>query len=118
MDEERAKKNLIVELTLEFSFLVKNYCEQLETARKYNLANQFFRSCTAIGALVREAQNCESKAYFIHKMKIATKEGDETEYWLLLSRHYKNVPPPEMLFSKLESINKILNRIITTSKGK
>ncbi len=31
-----------------------------------------------------EAQNGESKADFIHKMKIAAKEADETQYWLLL----------------------------------
>jgi four helix bundle protein len=118
MEEERAKKNLIVELTLEFSFLIMEYCDLLESKRKYNLANQLFRSGTAIGALVREAQNCESKADFIHKMKIAAKEGDETEYWLLLSKQLKELSAPEILFSKLSSINKILNRIITTSKSK
>jgi four helix bundle protein len=39
-----------------------------------------------MGANVREAQNAESKADFIHKIKVATKEADETEYWLLLCR--------------------------------
>ncbi len=117
MDEERAGKNLIVELTLEFSYLVMDYCDQLEAVRKYNLAKQLFRSGTAIVALVREAQNCESRADFIHKMKIAAKEGDETEYWLLLARKVKNAPPEEILFEKLKSINRILNRIIATSKS-
>ncbi|MBS1659336.1 MAG: four helix bundle protein [Bacteroidetes bacterium] len=117
MDEERAAKNLIVELTLEFSYLIMDYCDQLEAARKYNLANPLFRSGTAIGALVREAQNSESKADFIHKLKIAAKEGDETEHWLLLARKVKNAPPAEILFEKLKSINRILNRIIATSKS-
>jgi four helix bundle protein len=31
-----------------------------------------------------ETQNAESKAGFIHKMKIAAKEANETQYWLLL----------------------------------
>jgi hypothetical protein len=29
---------------------------------------------------IREAQNTESQADFIHKFKIAAKEADETEY--------------------------------------
>ncbi len=37
-----------------------------------------FRSGTSIGANVREAQGCESKADFIHKMKIAYKEAEES----------------------------------------
>jgi four helix bundle protein len=118
MEEERAKKNMIMELTLEFSILTMKYCDLLESKRKYNIANQLFRSATAIGALVREAQNCESKADFIHKMKIAAKEGDETQYWFQLSKEYNDFPPPEELFTKLNSINKILSKIITTSKQK
>jgi len=33
---------------------------------------------------IREAQNAESNPDFIHKLKIAAKEAEETEYWLLL----------------------------------
>ncbi len=118
MEEQRAKKNLIVELTFNFSIHLIEYCELLESQRKFNMANQLFRSGTAIGALVREAQNSESKADFIHKLKIAGKEGDETEYWLLLCQQAESYPdPPEHLFVELKSINKILNKIITTSKS-
>jgi four helix bundle protein len=41
-----------------------------------------FRSGTAIGALVREAEYGISKADFRNKMSIALKEANETEYWL------------------------------------
>jgi four helix bundle protein len=117
MDEERAGKNLMVELTLAFSYLIMDSCDQLEAARKHNLANQLFCSGKAIGALVREEQNCESKADFLHKMKIAAKEGDETEYGLLLAKNIDDSPPSSILFDKLKSINRILNRIITTGKS-
>jgi four helix bundle protein len=40
------------------------------------MASQIFRSGTSIGANIREAQNAESKADFIHKFKIAAKEAD------------------------------------------
>jgi four helix bundle protein len=42
------------------------------------------RSGTAIGALIRESEQAESKADFIHKLSISLKETNETEYWLLL----------------------------------
>ena len=61
------------------------------------MANQLFKSGTSIGSNVREAQNAESKADFIHKMKIAAKEADETEYWLGLCNESKNYPKTEEL---------------------
>jgi four helix bundle protein len=39
------------------------------------MASQIFRSGTAIVANIREAQNAESKADFIHKFKISAKGG-------------------------------------------
>jgi four helix bundle protein len=51
------------------------------------MANQLFKSGTSIHANIREAQNAESKADFIHKMKIAAKEAEETEGWILLCQH-------------------------------
>jgi len=42
------------------------------------------RSGTAVGALIRETQNAESKIDFIHKVGIAQKECDEFLYWLEL----------------------------------
>jgi len=111
------KDNLIVKLTFEFSLLIIDFTEALEAKRKFNLSNQLFRSGTSVGANVREAQNAESKADFIHKMKIAAKEADETEYWLLLCKQSKNYEDPKELIEKIESINKILSKIISSAKG-
>ena len=82
--QSNKNKNLIVDLTFEFALKIIKYVELLERNRKYVIARQLLRSGTSIGANVREAQNAESKADFIHKFKIAAKESDETEYWLLL----------------------------------
>ena len=57
---------------------------------------------TSIGANVREAKNAESKADFIHKMKVAAKEAGESEYWLILCKLSKNYPKNEILLEKLE----------------
>lgn len=108
--------NLIVRLSFEFSLDVIEYCESLEEKRKYVLANQLLKSGTSIGANIREAQNAESKADFVHKFKIAAKEVEETEYWLDLCTHAAKYPTPYGLSTKLESIKNIVNKIIITSK--
>ena len=110
--------NLIVKLTFEFALEVIDYCETLESKRKFVLANQLLKSGTSIGANVWEAQNAESKNDFIHKFKIAAKEMDETEYWLLLCKHTRNYQKNESLLKKLESISKVINKIISSSKIK
>lgn len=112
------KKNLIVDLTFNFALKIIEFTELLELKKRYNMANQLFRSGTSIGANVREAQNAESKADFIHKLKISAKEADETYYWLLLCEHSKNYPNPEGLITEIESINRVLSKIIATSKTK
>lgn len=110
------KDNLIVELSFEFALLIIDFTTLLEQMKKFSLANQLFRSGTSIGANIREAQNAESKNDFIHKLKLAAKEADETEYWLLLCKHAPLLPTPDLLLSKLESIQKVLSKIIASTK--
>jgi four helix bundle protein len=108
--------NEILDVSFEFALEIIEFAEILENKRKYVLANQVLKSGTSIGANVREAQNAESKADFIHKMKIAAKEADENDYWLLLCHYSKNYPETNDLQNKLTSIKKLLNKIISSSK--
>lgn len=110
--------NPILKLTFEFSLEVIKYVETLEELKKYVIAKQLLRSATSIGANVREAQNAESKADFIHKMKIAHKEADETQYWLELCSASKSYPTNKELEEKIFVIIKILSKIIGSSKNK
>jgi four helix bundle protein len=112
------KPNLIVDLTFMFALKIIEYTELLELKKRWNMANQLFRSGTSIGANVREAQNAESIADFIHKMKVAAKEADETEYWLTLCKKARTYPDPNELLLEVESINKVLSKIVSTSKSK
>ncbi|MEW6469405.1 MAG: four helix bundle protein [Bacteroidota bacterium] len=113
---EEGKKNLIVDLTFAFSLAIIEYTELLESKRKYNMANQLFCCGTSIGANVREAQNAESKRDFIHKLKIAAKEAEETEYWLLLCKNAKSYPDCDELLAQIKSILKVLGKIISSSR--
>jgi four helix bundle protein len=63
-----------------------------------------------------EAQNSESKNDFIHKIKIAAKEAEETQYWLMLCKYSKNFPNCDIPLSKLDEIHRVLGKIISTSK--
>ena len=112
------KENLIVRLTFEFSIQIIKYSEELEAFRKFAISNQLLKSGTSIGANVWEAQNAESPADFIHKFKIAAKEVEETEYWLLLCEFSENLPSTQALIQKLAEIKKIISKIIITTKNK
>ena len=108
--------NLIVDLSFNFGLKILEYAELLERDRKYVIARQILKSGTAIGANISEAQNAESTADFLHKIKIAAKEASETRYWLLLRKKAKGFPDTESLVTECESLGKILSKIIVTTK--
>lgn len=111
------KENLIVKLSFQFALDIVKFTELLESKRKFAVANQIIRSGTSIGANIREAQNAESKNDFIHKVKIAAKEAEETEYWLEICNQSENYPKGEELLQQILSIKKVLSKIIATSKA-
>ena len=111
------KENIILTKTIKFSLEIIEYVELLETKKKFVIANQLMKSGTSIGANIHEAQNAESKADFIHKFKIAAKEIDETKYWLLLCKESINYPECNFLIEQLHEIDKIVTKIIATSKN-
>ena len=111
------KDNLIINLTFEFALEVIDFSEELRKLNKFEMASQIFRSGTSIGANIREAQNAESKADFIHKFKISAKEADELEYWLKLCNESQHYPSSGKLPEKLISIIKVISKIIATTKN-
>ncbi len=116
MQNELIEKNAVLKMSIDFSLLVLDYCDKLEEARKYAISRQLIRSGTSIGANCMEAQNSESKADFIHKIKIAAKEADETQYWLILCERSASYPSPSQLPEKLSEIQKVINKILGTAK--
>lgn len=109
------KDNVILKLTFQFALDVIVFCEELDSVKKYGISRQLIRSGTSIGANVREAQNAESAADFIHKLNIALKELNETEYWLLLCKESAGYPTPTTLLENIVPIWKLLNKIISSS---
>lgn len=112
------KQNVIVDKSLEFSVELIRFCEQLEAGKKFIVARQLLRSGTSVGANVFEAQHAESRADFIHKMKIAIKEASETLYWLLVCERSESYPANEELKLKVEELMRIISKILFSSKTK
>jgi four helix bundle protein len=110
------KENLIVKKTVAFSLAIIKYCEVLEHNRKYVVANQLLKSGTSIGANVFESQHAESRADFIHKMKVVAKEASETMYWLILCEKSESYRCEVKLRIDLQEILRILSKIISSAK--
>jgi four helix bundle protein len=78
-------RSIIRKKSFAFAVRVINLFKFLKEEKKESvLSKQILRSGTSIGANVREAQQAESKADFVHKRHIALKETVETGYWLEL----------------------------------
>jgi four helix bundle protein len=116
-----ATDNVVKEKSFAFAVRVVNLYKYLVSEKKeFVLSKQLLRSGTAIGALIREAEQAESKADFVHKLAIALKEANETEYWLLLLRATDYLTEKEkesMAFDNTELI-KLLTSIINTTRAR
>lgn len=97
--------------------MIIKYVEILEQNKKFVIARQLLRSGTAIGANIMESQSAESRADFIHKLKIADKEAHETWYWLYLCEQSENYSFDKQLTNKLDEIMRIMNAIILSGKN-
>ncbi len=115
IDNER---NLIKNKSFAFALRVVKLYKFLCDKKEYVLSKQLLRSGTAIGALIREAEHAESKADFIHKMAIALKEANETEYWidLLYQSDYLDQSAFESIKPDIQELLKLLISIIKSSK--
>lgn len=108
--------NPVLEKSFRFSLAVIEFSQELVSRKKYRMADQIFRSGTSIGANIRESQNTDSRSDFIHKLKVAAKEADETAYRLELCNSSPHYPGNDQLASELHEIIKILSKIFGTLK--
>ena len=78
-----------------------------------HICGQILRSGTAAAANYGEARGAESRADFVHKLKIALKELNETTIWLEVIAE-SALHPPEAI-SRIVAENRELCRIIAAS---
>jgi len=109
--------NPILEMSYRFALEVMSSAQAMRNRKEYDLASQFWRAGTSIGANVEEAQAAQSRADFKSKMAIAAKEARESGYWLRLARDGGILAKEhsEFLLQQVESIQKILTSIVKTT---
>lgn len=79
----KEKESPIREKSFALAIRIVNLYKYLTKEKsEFTISKQILKSGTSPGANVREAQNGESDADFIHKLSIAQKETAETIYWL------------------------------------
>ena len=112
-------KNIVKDKSFAFAVRVVNLYKYLtEEKKEFVLSKQLLRSGTAVGALVREAEHGESRADFVHKLAIALKEANETEYWILLLHEtkYLDASAFDSIHEDIVELLKLLTSIIKSTK--
>ncbi len=111
------KQSLIKEKSYTFALQIIGLYKVLLKQNEFVLSKQLLRSGTSIGANVEEALAGQSRADFLSKMSIASKEARETNYWLRLIRDSKTISKSkvEPLLTESESIANILTSIVKTT---
>ena len=113
------KENVLKIKSYSFAIRIVKLSQFLQNDKKeFVLSKQLLRSGTAIGALIREAEYAQSKTDFIHKLSIALKEANETEYWIniLKDTGYIDEKLFESLLNDCQEILKLLVSSIKTAK--
>jgi four helix bundle protein len=113
------KDSPLVNKSISLSLLVISYVSELKKSHLYSISDQLLKSATSVGANIHEAQFAESKADFIHKLKVSEKEVNETIYWLTLcQRHDTIVSPSSEIQDLTMALKRMLRSSITTLKNK
>ncbi|MCL2176762.1 MAG: four helix bundle protein [Firmicutes bacterium] len=112
------RDNVVKDKSFKFAIRVVNLYKYLsEDKREFILSKQLLKSATSVGANVAEAQHATSKKDFANKMAIASKEANETKYWLELLREtdYLTDEQFDSIYKDCIEIVKLLVSIVKNS---
>ncbi|MEW6235606.1 MAG: four helix bundle protein [Candidatus Omnitrophota bacterium] len=114
------KENLIKEKSYQFALKINRLYQSMVEKREFVLSKQLLRSGTSIGANVEEALAGQSRADFLSKMSIASKEARECNYWLRLIRDSNLVIENkiEPYLEESDTILRILTSIVKSTQEK
>jgi len=113
------KFNIVQKKSYAFALRIITLAKWLREQKEFEVARQILRSGTAIGSNVEEGLAGVSRADFIAKMSIASKEARETHYWMRLLRDSKIVPDSKIKALEAEGLEliRILTAIVKTSQS-
>lgn len=119
MAEEEARPNPIREKSYAFALTIVKAVRELQRGEKeYVLSKQLLRCGTSIGANVVEAGAAQSRADFIAKMSIASREARETLYWLRLMQDSQllDTATSGPLIEQADELVRLLTSIVKTTR--
>jgi four helix bundle protein len=110
------KENVVKKKSYNFALQIISFCSQLKQEKHFELSSQLLRSGTSIGANIEEALAGSSRKDFFSKMRIASKEARETNYWLRLMKDSSIIDGQQInkLIETSEELIKILTSIVKT----
>ena len=114
MREKVALSDQLEERLVDFAAKIIGMAGKLcNTFQGRHITKQILRSGTAAAPNYAEARGAESRADFVHKMRIVQKELNETSVWLRVSMRC-SLLSPELIVAIIAE-NKELSRIVTAS---
>jgi four helix bundle protein len=85
MESAPSKADILERRLIVFAAQILNLSSKLpKTSQARHIAQQILRSGTAAAANYGEARGAESRADFVHKLRVVFKELNETTIWLEL----------------------------------
>ena len=114
MSKEGGKFDL-EERLIDFAVCVIHAAESLPKTKIGNhISGQLIRSGTSPAPNYGEAQSAESRADFIHKMRLALKELRETRIWLLIIVRANLIKPVSKLDALLDENNQLISIFVAS----
>lgn len=112
-------ESLIKKRSYEFALKIIDLHKKLISKNEYVLSKQLLKAGTSIGANIEEALAGQSRADFLSKMSIASKEARESNYWLRLIRDSKTVDANivEPLLAESSELVRMLTSIVKTTSS-
>src|SRR5688500_14540326 len=111
-----SRQSILKQKSFDFAVRIINLYKFLKAKHnEYIVSQQLFRSGTAIGALIREAEHAESRKDFSHKLNIGLKEANESIYWLELL-HATEYINKKMFDSMMKDAVELLKMLIASVK--
>lgn len=115
--ESEEKAYDLEERLIDFAVRIIRMAESMPKTRATNhIAGQLIRCGTSPAPNYGEAQSAESRADFIHKMKVCLKELRETRVWLLMIVRAKLIKPVSKLDSLIQENNELISIFVTSIK--
>ena len=115
-----SKGNRIFDLEgrlIDFAVRILRMAESLPKTKAGNhIAGQLIRCGTSPGPNYGEAQAAESRADFVHKMKICLKELRETRIWLLIIVKANLITPASKLEPLIDESNELISIFVKSIK--